>query len=161
MSQTMDPTTLEIFKKNYLVLGLTPDQISDIASLATFKRLTAQERLIRMGDQSGDLYVVLNGKLVVLTPDGDKLSEIGPGSVLGEISLIDARPRTADVVCVGLVDVAIIPANDLRRKMNSDRAMGFVVLANLARVLCGRLRQANEKLDELYEKAGDVWTNAL
>jgi hypothetical protein len=152
---------LDVFKKNYLVVGLNDQQIADIAALATFRRLSAQETLIKGGDQSSDLFVVLNGNLIVLTPEGEKLSEVGAGSVLGEIALIDARPRTADVICKGLVDVMVIPAQVLRAKMNGDRNMGFIVLANLARVLCGRLRQANEKLDELYEKAGDVWDQAL
>jgi CRP-like cAMP-binding protein len=152
---------LDVFKKNYLVVGLNDEQVSEIASLATFRRLTAQERLIRAGDQGCDLFVILDGRLNVLTPDGDKLSEVGPGSVLGEIGLIDARPRAADVIAIGLVDVAVIPAGELRRRMNQNREMGFVILANLARVLCGRLRQANEKLDELYDKTTDSWDRAL
>ena len=152
---------LETFKKNYLVVGLSDDHVNQIASLATLKRCTAQERLVRAGELNSDLYVVLNGRLVVLTPDGDKLSEVGPGSVIGEIALIDARPRTADVVCVGLVDLAVIPAPALRQAMNSNREWGFTVLANLSRVMAGRLRQANQKIDELYDKTSDTWDNAL
>lgn len=152
---------IQTFKKNYLCSGLTDVQVQEIVDLATLRRLTAQEQLIKAGEQSSDLYVVMNGRVNVLTPDGDKLSEIGPGSVLGEISLIDARPRTADVICIGLVDVAVIPAGELRRRMNQNREWGFIVLANLSRVLAGRLRQANEKIDELFDKVSDTWDNAL
>jgi CRP-like cAMP-binding protein len=152
---------IQTFKKNYLCSGLTDEQVQEIVDLATLRRLTAQEQLIKAGEQSSDLYVVMNGRVNVLTPDGDKLSEIGPGSVLGEISLIDARPRTADVICIGLVDVAVIPAGELRRRMNQNREWGFIVLANLSRVLAGRLRQANEKIDELFDKVSDTWDNAL
>jgi CRP-like cAMP-binding protein len=152
---------IQTFKKNYLCSGLTDEQVQEIVDLATLRRLTAQEQLIKAGEQSSDLYVVMNGRVNVLTPDGDKLSEIGPGSVLGEISLIDARPRTADVICIGLVDVAVIPAGELRRRINQNREWGFIVLANLSRVLAGRLRQANEKIDELFDKVSDTWDNAL
>jgi CRP-like cAMP-binding protein len=152
---------IQTFKKNYLCSGLTDEQVQEIVDLATLRRLTAQEQLIKAGEQSSDLYVVMNGRVNVLTPDGDKLSEIGPGSVLGEISLIDARPRTADVISIGLVDVAVIPAGELRRRMNQNREWGFIVLANLSRVLAGRLRQANEKIDELFDKVSDTWDNAL
>jgi len=152
---------IDVFKKNYLVVGLTQAQVEEVAAMATLRRLTAQERLIRAGDQGSDLYVILNGRVAVLTPDGDKLSEVGPGSVLGEISLIDAGPRTADAICIGLVDVATIPAQQLRRHMNQNRDIGFIILSNLARVLCGRLRLANEKVDELYDKATDAWDRAL
>ncbi|CAN5715356.1 hypothetical protein BH11ARM2_BH11ARM2_34520 [soil metagenome] len=152
---------LVAFKQNYLVTGLNDEQIGAIFALAKMKRLTAQEYLIRAGDPAGDLYVVLDGKVIVLTPDGDKITEVGPGSVIGEVALIDARPRTAHVVAKGLVDVAVLPAGELRRHMNNDRNMGFVVLANLARVLCGRLRQTNEKVDELFDKTNDSWDRAL
>jgi CRP/FNR family transcriptional regulator/CRP/FNR family cyclic AMP-dependent transcriptional regulator len=152
---------IEALKKTYLVVGLTDSQVDEIASLATLKRFSPQETLVRAGEQSGDLYVILNGRLNVLTKDGEKLSEVGPGSLIGEIALIDARPRTANVVCVGLVDAAVIPAKDLRAKMNQNKEWGFIVLANLARVLAGRLRVANEKIDELYDKTSDDWDNAL
>ncbi|MDX2065044.1 MAG: cyclic nucleotide-binding domain-containing protein [Fimbriimonadaceae bacterium] len=152
---------LDAFKKTYLTVGLTDEQIQAIADLATLRRFSPQETLIRMGDQSSDLYVILNGRLAVLTPDGDKISEVGPGSLLGEIALIDARPRTANVVCVGLVDAAVIPAQALRSLLSKNRDWGFVVLSNLARVLAGRLRVANEKIEELYDKNSDTWDNAL
>jgi len=45
--------------------------------------------------------------------------------------------------------------------MNANREWGFVVLANLSRVLAGRLRVANDKIDELYDKTTDTWDNAL
>jgi len=152
---------LAALKKTYLVVGLSDAQIEEIASLATMRRFLPQETLIRSGEQSSDLYLILEGRLNVLTSDGQKLSEVGPGSILGEIALIDARPRTANVVCVGLVDAAVIPAKELRAKMNANREWGFVVLANLSRVLAGRLRVANDKIDELYDKTTDTWDNAL
>lgn len=152
---------IETFRKNYLVVGLTDDQIQEIADLATMRRLLAGETLVRAGDQSSDLYVILSGHLLVMTPDKEKLNEVGPGSVIGEISLVDARPRTADVQAKGFVDVAVIPADALRQKMSHNREWGFVVLANIARVMAGRLRQANQKIDELYDKTTDLWQNAL
>jgi hypothetical protein len=42
--------------------------------------------------------------------------------------------------------------------MNSRREIGFVILANLARVLSGRLRLADAKIDLLSD--GDAWKNA-
>jgi CRP/FNR family cyclic AMP-dependent transcriptional regulator len=152
---------LEVFKKNYLVIGLTDEQVQEVASLATLRRLTPQQVFIRAGEQSSDLFVVMNGRVAVLTSEGDKLNEVTTGSVIGEIALIDAQPRTADVIAIGLVDVAVIPAQELRRKMNQNREWGFLVLSNLARVLCARLRQNVTKLEELYDKTTDVWDRAL
>ena len=152
---------LVAFKNNYLTVGLTDEQVAEIAALAEFKRFTAQTELMKAGSPANEIYLILDGRCVVLTPDNDKLSEVGPGSVLGEIGLVDARPRTANVMCMGLVDAAVIPAAALRQKMAQNREWGFIVLSNLSRVLAGRLRQANEKIDELYDKTTDAWDGAL
>jgi CRP-like cAMP-binding protein len=152
---------LEAFSKNYLVRGLTPEQIAEMAKTATMRRYVAQEYLMRTGEAGADVFVILKGRVNVLTQDGDKLAEVGPGTVLGEIALIDARPRSACANCIGMVDVAIFEAKTLRSWMNQNRELGFTVLVNLAQVLCGRLRDADSKIDALTQQTTDSWTNAL
>lgn len=151
--------TLEVFKKNYLVVGLTDEVIQEIADLAEIKVLSPNELVIRQNEKSSDLFVILEGRVKVITSSGDYLADVGPGSVLGEVSLIDDQPRSADAICVGTVKAARIPAKQLRSLMNTKRDMGFVVLANLARVLCGRLRAASNRIDHLVSQ--DTWRGSL
>ena len=146
------------FSKNYLVRGLTPEQVGEIAALATTKKYHALDRIITAGTSSAELYVILSGTVRVHLPWGDKLAEPGPGSVLGEMALIDAQPRSADVVCVGDVEVAVFDAQALRKHLNSHREIGFIVLINLAQVMSGRLRDSNAKIEFLAD--GDVWKHA-
>ena len=77
----------------------------------------------------------------------DEIAEVGPGSVLGEISLLDQEPRSATVVSSGNSKVAVIPADKLRMMMRHDMGMRCVMLENLARLICQRLRTANVQLD--------------
>ena len=149
----------EAFKGNYLVCGLPEEAIAEVWDMARIETHLARETFIRINEKSGDLYIILDGKVQVMTADGDVLAQPGPGSVLGEMSLIDDRPRSAEVVCLGLTKVARIPAPMLRSYMNSKRDVGFVILANLARVLSGRLRLADAKIDQLCD--GDAWKDAL
>ena len=151
---------IEAFQKNYLVVGLTSEQLKDLAMLAEVKRFDARSLLIQAGQKSADMFVILVGRVSVQMPDGDKLAEIGPGAVLGEIALLDSQPRSANAVCMTSVEVAYFDANILRGYLNSHREMGFVVLINLARVICGRLRDANSKIDTLTDSA-EAWKNAL
>ena len=154
----LDP--FEAFKRNYLVCGLPEAAIDEVWAIAKQETHLARETLIRINEKSCDLFVILDGQVHVMTADGDLLAEPGPGSVLGEMGLIDDRPRSAEVVCISLTKVARIPANDLRTYMNTKREVGFVILANLARVLSGRLRIADAKIDTLLD-AGDPWKNSL
>ncbi len=154
------PHDLEAFRKNYLVVGLTNDQLKDLAGLAELRRFIARDHLITAGQKSADMFIILDGRVNVLMPDGDKLAEIGPGAVLGEVALLDSGPRSANAVCIGSVEVAYFDANALRGYLNTHRDLGFVVLINLARVICGRLRDANSKIDTLMDQT-EIWKNAL
>jgi len=150
---------LDVFKKNYLVVGLSDEAIKEIADLAEIKTMLPNELLIHQGEKSSDLYVILDGRVKVITSQGDHLADAGPGSVLGEVSLIDDQPRSADAICIGTMRVARVPSKQLRSLMNSKREMGFVVLANLARVLCTRLRTASIRIEHLTSQ--DTWRGSL
>jgi CRP/FNR family transcriptional regulator, cyclic AMP receptor protein len=153
--------TLAAFKQNYLVCGLSDEAIAQVAAMGKIEKHLARETLIRVNEKSSDLYVVLDGRVIIMTADGDKLAEVGPGSVLGEMALVDDRPRSAEVVCLGITNVARIPAQDLRKFMWQNKDIGFIILANLARVLSGRLRQADAKIDDLMGCPDNPWKDSL
>lgn len=151
----------DVFKKNYLVFGLPDETIEEIAALAVCDGGLAGEVLARKGDKSSDLFVILDGTVNILTEGGDKLAEVGPASVLGEVALVDAGPRSATAVCRGLVKYAKLPAKELRAYMAQNKEAGFVMLANLARVLSMRLRAASVSIEDLKAKAEDPWKGAM
>lgn len=150
---------LEAFRKNYLVVGLSDSAIAEVAALAKEESKIPDDYLIRLNDKDSDLLVILAGRVLIQTAQGERLAEIGPGGVLGEIALIDDQPRSATAVCISQVRVARIPAQALRSLMNTKREMGFVILANLAKVLCQRLRSASVRLDHLMNN--DVWKGSF
>ncbi len=101
--------------------------------------------------------MILDGRVNLYGPDGDKIVEIGPPSLLGEIALVDNLERTITAVAVGLVKCAVLPGNELRRYMSSKKDYGFIMLSNLARVLSMRLRNTNVQLLNFMEKSQDGW----
>jgi CRP/FNR family cyclic AMP-dependent transcriptional regulator len=158
MLQTMfDPA---ILKGTYLVAGLDDVQIASVAGLSILRHFPSGHLLAKIGEAADVMFVVIGGSLTVTTHDGDKLGEIHTGSVVGEVALVDARPRAANVVCVGPVTVAEISIDQLRKLMNKDRDMGFLMLANISRVLATRLRNADAMIDQLADAVGDAWTHA-
>jgi NTE family protein/lysophospholipid hydrolase len=60
--------------------------------------------LFREGDASDDVYVVINGRLRVVTTDADGrervLEEVGRGAAVGEVSLLTGDPRSATIYAV-------------------------------------------------------------
>lgn len=154
----IEPASL---KGAYLVAGLADDQLAQIAAIAELRHFNSGQVVANIGDDAKDIFLVLDGTLMATTEDGDRLGEIGRGSIIGEVALVDSRPRTANVVCVGPVATAVIPIDALRKLLNANRDWGFLVLVNVAKVLAGRLRHADAMIDDLSDRASDVWTNAL
>lgn len=151
----------DVFRKNYLVNGLPDATIDEIMALAVVDGKVAGEALIDEGQKSSDLFVILEGRVNVYTDKGDKLAESGPGTVLGEVALVDDGPRSATAVCVGQVRYARLPAATLRKYMSNNREAGFIMLANLSRVLSMRLRNTNAVMEDLRAQTSDPWKNSL
>ena len=76
------------------------------------RRIRAGGALVEQGSCSDELFLLLNGVLVVEV-DGEKIAELGPGAVLGERGLLEGGHRTATLRAVTECKVAAVPANDI------------------------------------------------
>jgi len=70
-------------------LGLIAARVREVT-------VEAGEMLIEQGEMPSDIYVLEAGT-VEITRDGTVVSTQGPGSVVGEIALVDPQRRTATV----------------------------------------------------------------
>lgn len=137
----------QALRDNYLFRGLSDSHIDDILAITDTREYMGGDTIVRQFGKDSDLMIVLKGLAQIKTFSGDTIAEVGPGSVLGEISLLDQEPRSATVVSSGPSKVAVIPAEKLRLMMRHDMGMRCVMLENLARLICQRLRTANVQLD--------------
>ena len=72
---------------------------SALAGLLERRRIPAGTALFRAGDSADSLFIIRSGRVRCFVENtlGERidLAELGPGEVLGEISLLDGGPRTA------------------------------------------------------------------
>ena len=148
-------------KDAYLVAGLNDAQIAQIAAITNVRTYNSGQSLTRIGDPCAELFVILSGNVKVTSHDGDLLGEVGANSVVGEMGLVDGLPANAHVTCVGHVSAAAINIPELRKLANQNRDWGFVMLSNLCRVMSGRLRQTNARIDELCDLTSEPWEHSL
>ena len=59
------------------------------------------------GQDGHEAFVVLGGTVTVRR-DGADVAELGPGSIVGELSLLDHGPRTATVACATDCDLFVL-----------------------------------------------------
>lgn len=137
----------QALKDSYLFRGLDDSHIEAILALAKTKTFMGGDTIVRQFGRDSDLMIVLKGSALIKTFSGEPIAEVGPGGVLGEVSLIDDEPRSATVSSKGETLVAIIPSDALRNMMRHDVQMRCVMLEALSKVLCQRLRSANVQLD--------------
>jgi CRP-like cAMP-binding protein len=87
-----------------LLLGLPGHLATDLFAGAKHQRLAADEVLFLASDPGDGCYRVDDGllKVTMVSRTGSEriLNFLGPGSIVGELSMIDGLPRSAGVVAV-------------------------------------------------------------
>jgi len=101
----------------------------------------AGEAIFHDGDAGGEFFIIRRG--VVSVRLGSRTIEtLGNGEVFGEMSLVDAKPRSATVVAE--TDCEVVPISEKQFLMMVREAPFFAL--SVMRVLAHRLRTANEAL---------------
>lgn len=134
-------------RENPFFQNLTDDQVKAVLALATEKTFEGGDTLVRQFDKNSDMMLVVRGKVCIKTFSGEVIAEMGPGSVIGEVSLVDEAPRSATVIAIGQTVASILNSAKLRELLDSDPALKAAVIENVAKILCARLRAANVHLD--------------
>ena len=105
--------------------------------------------ILRSGDLTDALYIILSGRARVLIDDGEGreviLNLLGPNEFFGEMSLIDERPRSASVEALDACEILYISKDAFMSclKGNFDAAMLML------RSVVARLREADGKIASL------------
>jgi CRP/FNR family transcriptional regulator, cyclic AMP receptor protein len=113
-----------------LFRGLPESALEAVAGLASETQFTDGDTITREGDEGDAFFVVVDGRLVV-TRNGMTIRDLGPGDFLGEISLIDGRPRTATVTAAGPVKALCVRRSDFLELMERYGAVRLGVLMAL------------------------------
>lgn len=111
------------------------------------------QTLFAEGESGAEAYLVRSGYVSILKQDGDRKIELatrGPGEIIGEMALIDDKPRSATVMAKTKVEVEVITRKDLKTMMSSTPEPVVLILHQLL----ARLRDTNE-LAASYATDGD------
>lgn len=76
------------------------------------RSVAAGETLVRQGDPGTEIFLLLDGKLVVEV-DEVEIGEVGPGAILGEYAVLSGGRRTATLRAVTRAKVAAIAGTNL------------------------------------------------
>jgi CRP-like cAMP-binding protein len=143
----VDVNIAEALRHNYLFRGLTEAQRDAIIGIAREEVYDGGQVMVRQFDRRSDLLIILTGGALIKGFSDETLAEVGPGSAVGEVSLVDDQPRSATVVATGTTSAALIPSADLGGLMDRDPVLKAQLFESIGKLLCQRLRTANIQLD--------------
>jgi sulfate permease, SulP family len=109
--------------------------------------------IFHQGDTGTELFIVTRGtaSAYIHQPTGRdiRLVTFAPGTVFGEIAILDAGPRSASIIADDdFVSYALSQAQFAALSSEAP-SIAIKLLANLGREMSGRLRRADRMIDEL------------
>lgn len=114
---------------------------------------TTGQCIFRAGDAGDGCYLIQSGEvrleLVREHVDTDSvLGFIGPGSILGELALLDGLPRSVTAYAETPLTAARLPVDAIATICDQHPAIGTGIVRALARDAAKKLRHMNERLAE-------------
>jgi thioredoxin reductase (NADPH) len=114
--------------------SLDGSQLAALEALGARRRVAAGEYLYREGDASYDFYVILSGAAeIFVRADGEErtIARHGPGLFLGELNLLTGQRVFVSARVVEPGEVIVVPVAILRQLLNTNPALGDMILAAL------------------------------
>ena len=135
--------------RNHPVFGqLAPDQIEHLCSYAQTRRVTRGTTIFKKGDPGDSLFAIAAGTVKIDVPSAGGreavFSLVEEGEILGEMALLDGKPRSADATA--MTDCVLIVIE--RREFVPFVTARPEIAMKLIVVLCTRLRNANQQIED-------------
>ena len=133
--------------------GLSDASLDLLISMLVERRFDVGAIVVAEGEPGRSMFVVLSGELVV-SKRGDagrviRMAGLAPGDFFGEMTLIEMQNRSATVVAESPTVLYELTAGKLYACYKADIHAYVMVMQNINRELCRRLRRADNRITEL------------
>jgi CRP/FNR family cyclic AMP-dependent transcriptional regulator len=136
-------TTVPLFS------SFTDQQMAALLSYVQRRSYPRGAAILRAGDETDALYVILSGRVKVLIPDEEGheviLSVMGGQEFVGEMGLLDGLPSSATVETLEPCEMLRLPRTAFLSCLEDNGEVAMLVLRNLIK----RLRDADRKIESL------------
>jgi CRP/FNR family transcriptional regulator, cyclic AMP receptor protein len=123
-------------KENTLFRELKMDEIFHIAQITGELECARDRTIINEGGMGDELFILIEGEVEVFTR-GKTLARLGPGSCIGELSIIDTEPRSASARTTRNSRLLFIRRRDFLLTLRENPAISI----NIMQVITQRLRK--------------------
>ena len=124
-----------------LFSGCTDRDLAKIAKAADEVNVPAGYALADQGQTGREAFVIIEGSATVRR-NGKKVAVLGPGAVVGELSLLDHGPRTATVTTDTDASVLVLDQRHFAAVIDEVPAITHKIMS----VLAGRIRDLDRQI---------------
>jgi len=138
----------------------TDELIIPIAKIAAASPFAVDEVIFAEGDTTRDLKIVREGavRIARTTPIGVQvLTNLDAGSLFGEVSYLDALPRSATAAGLDEGSLFTLSADSLDAVVESNRELAVSLLWGFWQTLAAKVRAANAQMSELFGAPSKPW----
>jgi len=129
----------ELLAGTPLLAGVEPEGIAMLAQRMVEVDFPKGHVIARQGEVGTGFFLVASGSVRVVR-DGETIAHIGPGDFFGELSVLDGRPRVAQVIADEPTTCLALATWDFEAAVKEQPAVALAILRGLA----GRLRELTE-----------------
>jgi CRP/FNR family cyclic AMP-dependent transcriptional regulator len=148
--------SLSILKNVPLLQFLSDADLAQLSLSLRVQRLRKKHALFRKGDEGTALYIIRKGKVKIVLPSkvGEEviLTIFSEGDFLGEMSLLDEKPRSADAVAMEESEVYVLNRTDFLSFLQENE--------NAIKCILSCLSERLRKTDDLLEDASFLSVSA-
>ena len=131
--------------------SLNREELAQLEFRTEHRKIAEGEYLVRQGEQGTEVFLILAGTACVeaAVPGRDEpevLAELSEGEFVGEMVLLGRCHRIASVRAEEELEVLVWKKSDLDAVLEQNHHIGYVVMRNLATMLCERLGAADISL---------------
>ena len=110
--------------------------------------LSPSENLFNEGEPGKEMYIILKGSLKVFK-ESRSITMVNPGDYIGEMAIIEDKPRSATVQAVGQCLMLELKSDQFREYLARQPKS----LVSMMKTLSRRIRQDTELIADEFEKA--------
>lgn len=138
MTLTQD-RRIDLLAATPLFADVSAEGMARIAARSIDVEFPAGHVIARQGEVGTGFFIVASGGARVVR-DGTFIATIGPGGFFGELSVLDGKPRTAQVIAEGPTVCLALASWEFEAVVAEEPGVALAVLRGLA----GRLRELTE-----------------
>lgn len=157
------PLLCKPLHQNQLLQELNAEDVTAVLMLGETREVGKGEALFRKDTLADGIWLLEEGHVSILAGGGTeatRLATVGPGQFIGEMGLIDGKPRSASAWADSPVRALLLDRHALAALAQRHPGAALIITRNIARELSHRVRSSSDRLSEAPSESDTVWSNS-